>query len=244
MSNFSRRSFLKGTAAAAGTVSFASLFGYANVFGQADGDDPQTIIDLACTAETFACTHYYNAINSATELNLDPNEIRDLKYFLDAELQHKNYLEANGASPLATEFFVPENLFTDRNMFITTTDTAENWFVGAYLASVRRFAELEQHALAATTAQVAAVEAEHQALIRQMGGLVPSNKVYKAPLFYNTSEVAPLFQPFLEGADGFVGPAAYPGDEAIVALVGDNMAVPGTPFSAITGPDDTESMDS
>ena len=234
MSQFSRRAFLKGTTVAAGTATFASLFGYANVFGQPEGDDPQTILDLACTAETFACTHYFNAINSADALNLDPTEIRDLKSFLDAELKHKQYLEANGANALATDFFVPENLFVDRELFVTTTDTAENWFISAYMASTRRFSELGAPLLAATSAQVAGVEAEHQALIRQMAGLVPSNRALKMALFYNTSEVAPLFQPFLEGGEGFVGPASFPGADAINALVGDNGVTDVVPFTSLT----------
>lgn len=237
MQNLSRRSLLKGSAVAAAgaaTVSFGQLFQYSKVFGQGGGDDPQTILNLAATAETFACVHYYNAIQSAEALQLTADEVRNLKSFLDAELKHKQFLEANGAMPLATEFYVPATLFSDRMTFVTTTDTAENWFVAAYLAAVRRFAELDQMLLAATSAQVMGVEAEHQALIRQMGGLLPSNRALKQPLFYNTSEVAPLFQPFLEGGDGFTGPAAFPGEDAINALVGDEGVLAVTPFIQLT----------
>jgi hypothetical protein len=237
MSKLSRRSILKGSAVAAGAsaLSFGGLFGYSAVFGQSDGDDPQTILNLAVTAETFACTHYFNAINSAADLALSGDELTQLRAFLDAELKHKQFLEANGAVALATEFFVPEELFSNRRVFVETTNTAENWFVAAYLAATRRFAELGESLLAATTAQVMGVEAEHQALIRQMGGLLPSFQTLKEPLFYNTSEVAPLFQPFLEGADGFVGPAAYPGDDAIAELVGGDTVITVTPFVQLTG---------
>ncbi len=235
--NISRRNLLKGSAVAAAgatAVSFGQLFQYSKVFGQAGGDDPQTILDLADTAETFACVHYYNALQNVDALGLQPREVRDLKSFLDAELKHKQFLEANGAKALATQFYAPANLWTDRDTFVTTSDTAENWFVAAYLAAVRRFAELDQMLLAATAAQVMGVEAEHQALIRQMGGLLPSNRVLKQPLFYNTSEVAPLFQPFLEGADGFAGPVAFPGVDAITALVGDEGVLAVTPFTSLT----------
>lgn len=243
MGNLSRRNFLTGSAVAAAAVGFSEAFGYTRVFGQADGDDPQTILNLAATAETFACTHYYNAIMSAEALKLTPTEIRDLKTFLDAELKHKLFLESNGAVSLATEFFVPENLFTDRALFVATSNTAENWFIAAYLAATRRFAELGEPLLAATTAQVMGVEAEHQALLRQMGGLVPSPAALKAPLFYNTSEVAPLFQPFLEGADGFVGPAPFPGADAIAELVGDDGTVIGVPFISLTSGTGTMAME-
>ncbi|MDZ4768673.1 MAG: ferritin-like domain-containing protein [Chloroflexota bacterium] len=237
MSNISRRNILKTGAVAAGAsaVSFGGLFGYSRVFGQTDGDTPKTMLDLAATAETFACTHYFNAINSAAELALSAEEVSQLKAFLDSELKHLMYLEANGGASLASEFFVPAELFTNRRLFVETSNTAENWFVAAYLAATRRFAELGEPLLAATTAQLVGVEAEHQALLRLMGGLQPTFQTLKEPLFYNTSEVAPLFQPFLEGADGFVGPAPFPGAEAILALVGDEGVIDVTPFSALTG---------
>jgi len=233
----SRRNLLKGGAVLGGSAAimgFPQLFGMSAAIAQDGGDDPQTMLDLAATAETFACVHYFTAINSAEALGLSEQEVNWLKSFLDAELQHKLFLEANGATPVATEFFVPETLFSDRQVFVDTTNTAENWFVAAYLAATRRFAELGEPLLAATTAQVMGVEAEHQALIRLMGGLQPSFQVLKEPLFWNTSEVVPLFTPFLEGAEGFVGPAAYPGDDAITALVGDMGVMAVTPFISLS----------
>jgi hypothetical protein len=200
------------------------------------GDDPQLILNLAATAEAFACTHYYTAINSAATLCMTEQEINWLKQFLDSELKHKQFLEANGAEALATEFYTPADLFTNRAVFVQTSNTAENWFVAAYLAATRRFAELGEPELSATASQVSGVEAEHQALIRLMGGLQPSFQTLKEPLFWNTSEVAPLFQPFLDGSgEGFVGPTAFPGEDAILELVGDETVENVTPFIALDG---------
>ena len=245
MKDLSRRNLLKGSAiaaAGAATISFGELFRYNEVFAQGNGDDPQTILNLAATAETFACVHYYNALMNVDALNLTDDEQRNIKTFLDAELKHKQFLEANGAKALATSFYAPANLWTDRSTFVVTSDTAESWFIGAYLAAVRRFAELNQMLLAATSAQVMGVEAEHQALIRQMGGLVPSNRTLKQALFYNTSEVAPLFQPFLEGGNGFAGPVAFPGVDEINTLVGDEGVVATVPFIQLTNGLGTMSM--
>lgn len=238
MAGMSRRDLLKGSAAAAGASAFgfSSLFGFSRAFGQTDaaGDDPQTILNLAATAESYAITHYYTALQNADALELTADEITNLRTFLDSEYQHLLFLQANGAMALASEFFTPINLYNDRALFVTITDTAESWFVAAYLAATRRFAELGNPLLAATTAQVMGVEAEHQALIRQMGGLVPSYLVLKEPLFYNTSEVGPLFQPFLEGAEGFEGPTAMPGASAIAEEIGDEGARLVTPFIQLT----------
>lgn len=236
MATVSRRNFLKGSAIAGGTmVGFSQLFGYSRVFAQGEGDTPQLILDLAATAEAFACTHYYTAINSADALNLSASEVDQLKAFLDSELKHKQFLEANGAVALATSFYTPEELFTDRDLFLATSNTAENWFVAAYLAACRRFAELGEPLLAATVAQVMGTEAEHQALLRLMAGLQPSFQTLKEPLFWNTSEVAPLFQPFLEGAAGFVGPTDFPGEAAIQDLVAGLEVVAVTPFIQLDG---------
>lgn len=237
MSGLSRRNFIKGgaaVAAGASAFSFSKMFGVTSAFAQGDGDDPQLILNLAATAEALACTSYYTAINSADALGLTGSQVSQLRAFLDSELKHKNFLEANGAVPLTLEFYTPVGLFADLDLFVSTTNTLENLFVAAYLSATRRFAELGNSLLAATTAQVMGTEAEHQALIRLMGGLQPSFQVLKEALFYNTSEVAPFAQPFLEGGDGFEGPTAFPGDEAILALVGDEGVVGGVPFINLT----------
>ena len=97
MKPVSRRSFLKvgATGAAlvgASAVGFPQLFGMKTAFAQdGAGDDAQTIINLAATAETFACVHYYTAIMSADALGLTATEVKWLKNFLDAELKHKQF---------------------------------------------------------------------------------------------------------------------------------------------------------
>lgn len=237
MRTISRRDMLRGSAAAAAGASalgFAELFNHGRVFAQANGDDPTTILNLADTAETLACLHYYTAIQSRAALQLTDQEVAYLTAFLDAELKHKQFLEANGAQPLATSFYTPANLFSDRNVFVTTTDTAESWFVAAYLAAIRRFAELNEPLLAATVGQIMGVEAEHQALIRQMGGLPPSNYDLKQALFFNTSEVQPQFTFFLQGGNGFAGPTDFPGVDAITALVGGAGVRATPPFTQLT----------
>lgn len=237
MATLSRRSLLKGgvgLAAGASAFSFSHMFGMFSVAAQTDGDDPQLILDLACTAEALACTSYYTAINQADALGLTEEQVNQLQAFLDSELKHKQFLEANGATALATEFYTPVGVYEDLNLFVSTTNTLENLFVAAYLSATRRFAELGNPLLAATTAQVMGVEAEHQALIRLMGGLQPSFQTLKEALFYNTSEVQPFAQPFLEGGDGFEGPTPFPGAEAINALVQDEGVISVTPFISLT----------
>lgn len=222
MQQLSRRSLLKGSALLTGGVaaSFSTLFGYSRVFGQGEGDDVATILNLAATAETLAVTHYH-AVLTAGSINFDESEIAYLRAALESEIQHLEFLNANGGVSLASEFYVPENVFTSRETFAAVTEVAETAFIGAYLAAVRRAAELGNPLLAVTAAQVAGVEAQHLAFIREIGNMLPNNiSLLKTP-FYNTSDAVPTLQPFLEGADGFEGPAPFPGIAAAREAVGD-----------------------
>lgn len=231
MANFSRRAFLKSSAVAAGTagLTFSSVFGYSRVFGQ-DGDSVETIINIAATAETLACTHYYNVLTDSN-IQLAPAERNILTAALDTEYQHLQFLNANGAQALTNQFYFPLNVYVDRQNFAEITEMAESAFVAAYLAANRRFAELGEPLLAATVAQVACTEEVHLALIRQIGGLLPNHVSLAQALVYNTSDAGPILQAFLEGGDGMEATARpFPGGQTIVDFVGGNGVMAVEPF--------------
>ena len=218
--NLSRRTLLKG-GAALGTgamLGFNQVFGFSRVFGQAMKDDNlETIINLASTAELFATTHYLAAINGAADMGLTSAEIAYLKAGFLAEQDHLELLQSLGAKPVVTEFYVPEKLFSDKALFAAVTEVAETAFVGAYLAATRIFsASADTTKFAVTTAQIAAVEAEHRALAREIGGKLPNNISYAQYTLNNVSDAVPVLQPFLDGkpADDslgtFVGPVKPP----------------------------------
>lgn len=216
--NLSRRTLLKGGAAlgAGAMLSFNQVFGFSRVLGQAmKDDDLQTIINLASTAELFATTHYLAAING--KLSLADKQVDYLKAGFLAEQDHLELLQSLGAKPVVTEFYVPETLFSDQKLFAAVTELAETTFVGAYLAATRIFSQsADTSKYAVTTAQIAAVEAEHRALVRQIGGLLPNNISYAQYTLHNVSDAVPVLQPFLDGkpADDslgkFIGPVKPP----------------------------------
>jgi hypothetical protein len=242
MSSLSRRTFLKGAsfAGAATLLSFNGVFGFSRVLGkQMEDDDLQTILNLASTAELFASTHYLAAINGASALGLAGAQVDYLKAGFLAEWDHYQLLVGLGAEPVVTEFYVPETLFSDKALFAATTEVAETAFVGAYLAATRIFSKsADTTPFAVTTAQIAAVEAEHRALVRQIGGLLPNNTSYAQYTLFNVSSAVPVLQPFLDGSgEGFVGPvtAATADDfmriDADAAMIGYDR--PGVPFAAM-----------
>lgn len=229
----SRRTFLKGSILGVGAslVGFNQLFGYSELAAQNNGDDVETILNLAATAEALACTHYYIALTDS-KIQLTPIERAVLVSTLDSELYHYEYLTENGGQTLTTQFYTPLNVYNDRSNFSTITQQAETAFIGAYLAANRRLAELGNPLLAATVAQIVVTEGVHLALIRQLVNLLPNNTSLAQASYYNTSEVVPVLRPFLEGGDGFRGPRTFPGAEAIRALVGQNGVEVVPPFTA------------
>lgn len=220
----SRRQMLKGGAA----LGFAALFGLPTA-AQEEGDNVQTMVNLAATAETLACIMYYTGLTAGL-ITFDTIDVVYIKAALDAELQHLEFLNANGGNTLSEEFYFPQNTFTDLATFVSVAEALETAFVGAYLAATRRAAEIGSSLLATTAAQIAAVEAQHLALIRLTGDLFPPNNISlgRTP-FYNVSNAVPALRPFIEGGEGFLGPEYYLGAEAIRSLVGDGGVSPVPP---------------
>ncbi len=227
----SRRGFLKGAGGGIAVASFATMFGLHEAAAQGveanahnKNDDPVLIASLAATAERLAATSYYNTIKG-NPFNLSAEEILYLKYALSSELHHLKVVESLGGKALTDKFYVPELFLKDFGVNTNTFMAAETAFTGAYLAATRRFAELGEPRIAATTAQHAATEVEHLAITRQLGGYLPNPNTLPAPIYYNVSDAVPVLGPFLQGGKGFIGPVDYPGEDAINALLGNDRAL-------------------
>ena len=239
----SRRTLLKGSAAVGAATIFNGVFGFSRVLGQdmtAD-DDLQTIINLASTAELFATTHYLAAING--DLGLADKQVDYLKAGFLAEQDHLELLQSLGAKPVVTEFYVPETLFSDQALFSTISEVAETTFVAAYLAAVRVWSQSKDTTpYAVTAAQIAAVEAEHRALVRQIGGRLANDTSYAQYTLLNVSSAVPVLQPFLDGKapdsmGKFIGPVKPPTADDIKKIRDEAMRIgydnPGVPFAAM-----------
>lgn len=212
----SRRSLLKSAGAIGGGIALASFAQVLGVHAAAANDDPQTILNLAATAETLAVTFYYNVIVNRS-FDLDEEDEEYLRFALDAEQYHLDFLMSQGGKTLTSSFYVPSNLLSNRAVFVQTGANAETAFIGAYLAATRIFGDAGLGKLAATTAQHACSEAEHLTLTREIGGLTPNNLALPLPIYYNVSDAVPTLAPFLRGGAGFIGPVNYPARDQINA---------------------------
>ena len=234
-SMFSRRSFLRGSAGVGGGIaalSFAGAFGMGTAQAAAANDDVATIANLAATAETLAVTFYYAGITGA-KFAIDAADVAYLKLAMDAEQYHLDVLGTLGGKSLTQQFYVPENVLTDANVFIQTGLAAETAFVAAYLAATRVLGEAGQGKLAATTAQHAASEAVHLSLIRDIAGLAPNDLALNAAIYYNVSDAVPTLAPFLQGGKGFIGPVSYPTKAQFEAALGGLRAVRAPAFATL-----------
>lgn len=216
MFQLSRRKFLISGVGAT-LVSFSQLW---PMLAQ-DGDDVTTILNLAATAEGLACTHYYTVLTDS-EVQLTPRERAYVVAALDTERQHLDFLTANGGQMLTNQFYMPQNVFRNRENFASVTEQLEVLFAGAYLAAVQQAATLNEAELATTFAQIASAEAVHVALIRQLGDLLPNNMAMAQAFYSQPSQVVPALQPFIEGGLSFSGPRALPNADAMLEVIGDN----------------------
>lgn len=219
-----RRGFLKGAAgvsSAAGAAFLAGRTAQAQI--QSAGDSISTILDLAATMEAFASTHMYGLL-TMREFDLTRAEELQARVILDAELKHLDLITKQGGRTLTDRFYVPADVYTTRQRFSQITADVETICTGAYLAATRRLAELGNNRMAATMAQLAANEAQHIAVARDLSGNVPSDNAWLPALFFNVSDVRPVFNPFLNGGEGYLGPVAFPGFERAQAVLGTTRA--------------------
>lgn len=189
----------------------------------------QDILNVAQTAEHFAVTFLTAALKNASALGLmaNPLFLPTVEAILAAEITHVQLLTAAGAQPLTDTFYVPDpKLLSDTASFFGALETADTIFVGAYLAAIREFAEMNQPYLAKIAGQIMGIEAEHRVLARtalailgNAGDIPPNNKGFETDLFLYVSEAAGLLQ-----ALGFLGPngtqATFPGLDAATAATG------------------------
>jgi hypothetical protein len=231
----SRRAFMKTTAGAGvglAAASFAQIFGVSSAHAQSSDDDPQTILNLAATAETLAVTFYYAGLTGGN-FDLSDDDVEYLKLAMDAEKYHLDVLNSFGGKTLTDKFYVPANVLSDVNVFVNTGLAAETAFVAAYLAATRTFGNAGSGKVAATTAQHACSEAVHLSLIRDIAGLTPNDLALPAAIYYNVSDAVPTLTPFLKGGEGFIGPVSYPSAAMQNAVLGDTRAVRAPAFATL-----------
>ena len=195
-----------------------------------------TILTVARTAEQLAVTFYSNGIANADKLGLSGNDLENIKAALVEEQIHQQFFAANGGQSLADTFSFPHGpqTFSDLKTFIATQQELEGVFDSAFLAAIREFAQLGRPDLAQIAGQIATVEAEHRALGRQIGGLIPADNWAFSPVLLASVGDAPA----LVKKAGYLSPVqgnSYTYHEVSIENSGVEQRKPFSAASAVVG---------
>ncbi len=156
-------------------------------------DSVKTIFSVAATAERLAVTFYTNGVKHAGQLGLSGASLAVIEAALIEEQIHELFFVANGGTPLASTFSFPhgDDTFENLSTFIATQQQLEGVFDSAFLAAIHEFASMGQPVLARIAGQIATIEAEHRALGRYIGGLVPADNWAFSPVLIPSVGAAP-----------------------------------------------------
>jgi len=151
------------------------------------------ILTIARTAERLAVTFYTNGLKNADKLGLKGYEKNYLRAALIEEQIHELYFASAGGQFLASTFSFPQGDDTFENLktFIATQQQLEGVFDSAFLASVKEFGLQGRPDLSQVAAQIACIEAEHRALGRSIGGLMPADNWAFTPVLIGKVGDAP-----------------------------------------------------
>jgi hypothetical protein len=188
-----RRHFVATTAATLGGLGLLAVPGAALAAKKGSGgrpgvNDPQTILNVAATAEVLATI--VNTVGFERGLGGDAVTQRNIAAAAREELIHYQVLTSAGVGgrAITTRIWVPDAVFANRTNFLSTLEVGDQIFVNAYLVGVQTFGSAGNGALAATAAEFMGVEAVHRALARQSLGKLGNDRVF---MRYNQREEAP-----------------------------------------------------
>jgi hypothetical protein len=183
-----------GALAAAGGMATLARTGTAAAAVRTGGDSLERFLNFTVTQEQFGVTAVTTAIRKAPGT---PSEqfVPVLRAAVTTEFTHVKALEAIGAKPLTSKFWIPNAVFDGGVGLFTSLAVVEAIEVSLYLVGVTAFTERSDAFGARLCAEALGTEAEHRVLARfaasQLGApTAPPNNVGFEPFPYkSTSEV-------------------------------------------------------
>lgn len=150
--------------------------------------DSTAVLSDVVTAEGVLVTLLGVARTRATELTLDEASVRLIRAAQCEEYAHFNNLVSAGAAPATTQYTIPDQILQDPTSFLATWLELEQIMIGMYMAASRQFAANGDLDLVEIAYQIGAVEAQHQALIRQLNGdRNPADRAFAAWQYRETA---------------------------------------------------------
>jgi hypothetical protein len=177
-----RRRFVQGAAATLGGLGVFGLLADDRAIAQMGQNDPQTILNIAATAEVLATI--VNTVGPEKlgrgrgRRSLDRVTRRNVRAAARQELIHYEVLTSIGAKELTKRIWVPDAAFASRTGLLETLEAGDQIFVNAYLIGTTVFAGAGKSAEARYTGEFMGVEAVHRALARQSLGKLGNDRVF------------------------------------------------------------------
>jgi hypothetical protein len=182
-----RRQLVGAAALGLGGIAAASVPGVA--FAQrgngGGNNDPQTILNIAATAEVLATI--VNTVGPE-KVNLDDVTRKNVRAAAYEELIHYNVLESLGGVPVSKRIWVPDAVFASKKNLLETLEVGDQIFINAYLIATTVFGNDGDGTTARYTAEFMGVEAVHRALARQSLGKLGNDRAF---MKYDDVERAP-----------------------------------------------------
>jgi hypothetical protein len=174
-----RRQLVKGAAATLGSMGVLGLLAHDEARAQMTGNDAQTILNIAATAEVLATI--VNTVGpEKLGRKLDRVTRRNIKAAAREELIHYEVLTSSavGAKELTKRIWIPDAVFASRKGLLSTLEVGDQIFVNAYLIGTTAFAAAGQDTFARYAAEFMGVEAVHRALARQSLGKLGNDRTF------------------------------------------------------------------
>ncbi len=197
-----RRQIITGAAATLGTMGLLGLpeLASAATKKKATVDDPQTILNVAATAEVLATivntVGYVQTQFTDTPGTTGTAKItrRNIGAAAKEELTHYDVLIRLGGKPITKRIFVPDSVFANQGAansatgLLPTVIVGDQIFINAYLIATTVFGLAGSGKLARATSEFMGTEAVHRAVARQSLGLLGNDRVF---IKFNQAESAP-----------------------------------------------------
>jgi len=214
-----RRRFVQGAAATLGGMGLLGLAASPSI--AAGPNDPQTILNIAATAEVLATI--VNTVGaerlagrgndddrgSGGGKHLDDVTRRNIEAAARHELIHYNVLTgALGAVPLTKRIWVPDAVFASPRGLLETLEVGDQIFINAYLIGTTVFGNAGNGTAARYTGEFMGVEAVHRALARQSLGKLGNDHAFMVYDFTDITTAVSLLQ---RAGFGFGAAGSSPG---------------------------------
>jgi hypothetical protein len=210
-SALTRRKLVAASAASLGSLGVLGLVNDDAWAASAARNNPQTILNIAATAEVLATiVNTVGAERLRSQLATDET-LANVQAAAREELIHYDVLRSVGGKPVTKKIWVPDAVFASRSGLLNTLEVGDQIFINAYLIGTTAFATKGGRTnakFARFTGEFMGAEAVHRALARQSLGKLGNDRVF---MKYSFRKIETAVSKLQKAGFGFGRRGATPG---------------------------------